>query len=153
MEPIIERCRGIDVGEATLTACLILGTPNEKPRKEVRTFSTVTRELLSLRDWLIENGCTHVAMESTGIYWKPIYTVLEGAFDITVGNAHHIRNVPGRKTEVKDAEWLADLLRHGLIRKSFVPPPPIRELRDLLRYRRKLVQGRTSERQRLVKLL
>ncbi len=153
MDAIIERCCGIDVGEATVTACLLTGKADEKPRKVVRTFSAVTRELLALKDWLLAEGCTHVAMESTGVYWKPVYAILEDSFDITVGNAHHIKNVPGRKTDVKDSEWIADLLRHGLIAKSFVPPEPIRKLRDLLRYRRKLVQSRTSEKNRLLKLL
>ena len=98
-------------------------------------------------------GVTHVGMESTGIYWSPVYAVLEGSFELIVGNARHIRNVPGRKTDVKDAEWIADLVRHGLIAKSFVPPPPLRELRDLLRYRRKLVESQAAERNRLLKLL
>jgi transposase len=104
-------------------------------------------------EWLRTAGCTHIAMESTGVYWKPVYAVLEGGFELVVGNAHHIKNVPGRKTDVKDSEWLAELMRHGLIRKSFVPPQPLRELRDLLRYRRKLVDSRTSERNRLLAVL
>jgi len=153
MEPIVERGCGLDVHQATVVACLLVGRADQKPRKEIRTFSTVTRGLLELRDWLLAEGCTHVGMESTGIYWKPIYAVLEGSFELIVGNAHHIKNVPGRKTDVKDAEWLGHLLRHGLIAKSFVPPQPIRELRDLLRYRRKLVESRTAERNRLSKLL
>lgn len=153
MEAIIERCCGLDVHQATVVACLLKGAPHQKPRKEVRTFRTVTRELLTMRDWLHDEGCTHVGMESTGVYWKPVYAVLEESFDLVVGNAHHIRNVPGRKTDVKDCEWIADLLRHGLIRRSFVPPEPIRELRDLLRYRRKLVESRTSERNRLHSVL
>jgi transposase len=106
-----------------------------------------------MSDWLRAEGCTHVAMESTGVYWKPVYAVLEGGFELVVGNAHHIKNVPGRKTDVKDSEWLAELMRHGLIRKSFVPPQPLRELRDLLRYRRKLVESGTSERNRLLAVL
>lgn len=149
MEAIVERCCGLDVHQAMVVACLLVGKPHQKPHKEVRTFRTVTRELLGMRDWLIAEGCTHVAMESTGVYWKPVYAVLEGSFDLVVGNAHHIKNVPGRKTDVKDCEWIADLLRHGLIGRSFVPPAPFRELRDLLRYRRKLVESRASERNRL----
>jgi transposase len=149
VEAIIERCCGLDVHQAMVVACLLVGRPDQKPRKEVRTFRTVTRELLSMRAWLTAAGCTHVGMESTGVYWKPVYAVLEGSFELVVGNAHHIKNVPGRKTDVKDCEWIADLLRHGLIDRSFVPPEPIRELRDLLRYRRKLVESRTSERNRL----
>lgn len=153
MEAVVERCCGIDVGEATLTACLLVGGPEEKPRKTVRSFVTVTRELMKLRGWLIAEGCTHVAMEATGVYWVPIFVELEGHFDITIANAYHIKAVPGRKTDVKDSEWIADLLRHGLLKKSFVPPKEIRELRDLTRYRRKLVEGRTAERNRFLKLL
>jgi transposase len=117
------------------------------------TFGTTTRELVSLRIWLLAEGCTHAAMESTGVYWKPIYAVLEGAVEVVVANAQHVKKVPGRKTDVKDAEWLADLLCHGLLRSSFVPPKPIRELRDLVRYRRKLVQSQAAERNRLLKVL
>lgn len=153
METIVERCCGLDVHQATVVACLLVGPADRRPKKEVRTFGTFTRDLLALRDWLREAGCTHVAMESTGVYWKPVYAVLEGDVELVVGNAYHIRNVPGRKTDVKDAEWLADLARHGLIAKSFVPPKPIRELRDLMRYRRTLVDTRTTERNRLLKLL
>jgi transposase len=153
MEAIIERCCGLDVHQAVVVACLLVGGAHQKPRREVRTFRTVTRELIALRDWLSAEGCTHVAMESTGVYWKPVYAVLEGAFELVVGNAHHIKNVPGRKTDVKDSEWIADLLRHGLIARSFVPPRPIRELRDLLRYRRKLVHSGASERNRLLGVL
>jgi len=106
-----------------------------------------------MRDWLVASGCTLVAMESTGIYWRPVYAELEGHFELIVGNAQHIKNVPGRKTDVKDCEWISDLARHGLIAKSFVPPRPIRDLRDLTRYRRKLSQAQAAERNRLLKLL
>src|SRR5713101_6660461 len=153
MDTIVERCCGLDVHQATIVACLLVGRASQKPRKAVKTFRAMTQDLLALRDWLLSEGCTHVGMESTGVYWKPVHAVLEGAFQIVVGNARHIRNVPGRKTDVKDSEWIADLLRHGLIAKSFVPPKPIRELRDLTRYRRKLVESRTAERNRLLKLL
>lgn len=153
MEAIVERCGGLDVHQATVVACVLAGPPNEKPRKVVRTFRTVTRELVALRDWLLAEGCTHVGMESTGVYWMPVYAILEGSFELIVGNAHHIKKVPGRKTDVKDAEWLADLVRHGLMAKSFVPDKPLRDLRDLLRYRRKLVEAQTAERNRLLKLL
>jgi transposase len=153
MEAIIERSCGLDVHQAKVVACLLVGRSDEKPRKQIRTFGTLTRDLLELREWLATEGCTHVAMESTGIYWTPVYALLEGSFELVVGNAHRIKNVPGRKTDVKDSEWIADLLRHGLIAKSFVPPKPIRELRDLVRYRRKLVQSRSAERNRLLKLL
>lgn len=104
----------------------------------MRTFGTTTRELLSLRQWLLSEGCTHVAMESTGVYSKPVFAILEGDLEIVIANAQHVKKVPGRKSGVKDAEWLAELLCHGLLRSSFVPPKPIRELRDLTRYRRKM---------------
>src|SRR5271165_905582 len=125
MRVIIERCCGLDVHQETVVACLLIGAPGDRPTKEVRTFRTVTRDLEVLRDWLAAAGVTHVGMESTGVYWRPVYAVLEGHFDLIVGNARHIRNVPGRKTDVKDAEWIADLVRHGLIAKSFVPPRPL----------------------------
>jgi len=140
------------VHQATVVACL-LHFKNGKAHKQVRTFGTTTRDLVGLREWLLSEGCTHVAMESTGVYWKPIYAILEGAFEIVVANAQHVKKVPGRKTDVKDAEWIADLLCHGLLRASFVPPKPIRELRDLARYRRKLVESRSAERNRLLKVL
>src|SRR4030095_10400160 len=153
MEPITERCAGVDVGQATVVACILLGEGHRKPGKEVRTFRTLTKELLEMRDWFLSEGVTHVGMESTGIDCKPLYAILEGDFEIIVGNAQHMKNVPGRKTDVKDAEWIAELVRHGLGGESFLPPPPIPILRDLLRYRRKLVESRTSERNRLLKLL
>jgi transposase len=153
MQTLVERGCGLDVHQATVVACLLILGKDGKVRKQVRTFATTTRELVSLRAWLLAEGCTHVAMESTGIYWKPIYAILEGALEIVVANAQHVKKVPGRKTDVKDAEWLADLLCHGLLRSSFVPPKPIRELRDLVRYRRKLVQSQAAERNRLLKVL
>ena len=153
MEALVQRCCGLDVHQATVVACLVVGEEGKKLRRQVRTFGTVTRDLATLRDWLKSEGCTHVAMESTGVYWMPVYVALEGSFELVVGNATHIKNVPGRKTDVKDSEWIADLARNGLIRKSFVPPKPIRELRDLTRYRRKLVESQASERSRLLKLL
>lgn len=153
MEAIVERCCGLDVHQETVVACVIQGTAGRRPTKEVRTFRTVTRELAALRAWLEGAGVTHVGMESTGIYWVPVFRALEGGFDLVVGNASHIKNVPGRKTDVKDSEWIAELVRHGLIRRSFVPPPAIRELRDLTRYRRKLVEDQVRERNRIQKLL
>jgi transposase len=152
MEVIVTRCAGLDVHQATVVACLISGA-GVRPSKQVRTFGTTRPELITLRDWLRDGGCQLVAMESTGVYWKPIYAVLEGHFQLLVGNAHHIKNVPGRKTDVKDCDWIGDLARHGLIAGSFVPPRPIRELRDLTRYRRKLIQTQSAERNRLIKLL
>jgi len=153
MQTLVERGCGLDVHQATVVACLLIVLKNGRVQKQVRTFGTTTRELMGLREWLLSESCTHVAMESTGVYWKPIYAILEGAFEIVVANAQHVKKVPGRKTDVKDAEWIAELLCHGLLRPSFVPPSPIRELRDLTRYRRKLVESRTAERNRLLKLL
>lgn len=153
MQTLVERGCGLDVHQATVVACLLIVLKSGKVQKQVRTFGTTTRELLSLREWLLSEGCTHVAMESTGVYWKPVYSILEGALEIVIANAQHIKKVPGRKTDVKDAEWIADLLCHGLLRSSFVPPKPIRELRDLTRYRCKLVQSQTAECNRLLKLL
>jgi transposase len=153
METIVERCCGLDVHQATVVACLLVGAADSRPRKTIRTFGTTTSELEELRGWLLAEGCTHVGMESSGIYWVPVYAVLEDHFELVVGNATHIKNVPGRKTDVKDAEWIADLLRHGLIRKSFVPPKWQRTLRDLVRYRRKIVESESAERNRLHRLL
>src|SRR3954470_25047701 len=153
MQALIERCCGLDVHQETVVACLLIGAAGARARKEVRTFRTVRRELEALRDWLTAAGATHVGMESTGVYWRPVYAVLEGHFELIVGNARHIRNVPGRKTDVKDAEWIADLVRHGLIAKSFVPPPAIRDLRELVRCRRALIETRTAMRNRVLKLL
>jgi len=146
MEAIVECCAGLDVHQATVVACLNRGPPTKRSHKEVRTFGTTRHELGKMRDWLLASDCTLVAMESTGIYWRPVYGELEHHFDLTVGNAQHIKNVPGRKTDVKDCEWISDLARHGLIAKSFVPPRPIRDLRDLTRYRRKLSQNQAAER-------
>jgi transposase len=153
MQTLIERGCGLDVHQATVVACLLMVRQDGKVQKQMRTFGTTTRELVGLREWLLSEGCTHVAMESTGVYWKPIYAILEGALEIVVANAQHIKKVPGRKTDVKDAEWIAELLCHGLLRSSFVPPKPIRELRDLMRYRRKLVESQAAERNRLLKVL
>jgi transposase len=119
----------------------------------VRTVGTTTPELLALREWLVACAVTHVGLESTGVYWRPVYAVLEGGFQLRVGNAQHIKAVPGRKTDVKDSEWLAQLVRHGLIRPSVVLPRPLRALRDLMRARRKLIESRTTERNRVLKLL
>ena len=153
MQTLVERGCGLDVHQATVVACLLIVRKDGRVQKQMRTFGTTTRELVVLREWLLSEGCTHVAMESTGVYWKPIYAILEGTLEIVVANAQHIKKVPGRKTDVKDAEWIADLLCHGLLRSSFVPPKPIRELRDLMRYRRKLVESQAAERNRLLKVL
>lgn len=154
MQTLVECGCGLDVHQATVVACLLKCRDDGRVEKQLQHFGTTTRELLRLREWLLSQSCTHVAMESTGVYWKPIYAVLEGPeLEIIVANAQQVKKVPGRKTDVKDAEWIADLLCHGLLRSSFVPPAPIRELRDLTRYRRKLVESRSAERNRLLKLL
>jgi transposase len=149
MQIIYTYCCGLDVHKQTVVACLI--TPNGK---EVRTFGTMTASLLEMADWLIVNNCQAVAMESTGVYWKPIYNVLEAiGMEILVVNAQHIKNVPGRKTDVKDSEWIADLLQHGLLRGSYIPDRDQRELRELVRYRTKLTQERAREVNRIQKVL
>jgi transposase len=153
MEAIIECAAGLDVHQATVVACVVATGVGRKLRKEIRTFGTMTRDLDCLRAWLSEHAVTHVGMESTGVYWMPVYAALEGSFTLIVGNAHHIRNVPGRKTDAKDAEWLAELVRYGLIRPSFVPSPELRELRDLLRHRRSLAGAIAAGRNRTLKLL
>jgi transposase len=153
MERMIERCAGLDVHQATVVACVAINERGRRPRKELRTFGTMTHELEALRDWLGSERVTHVGVASTGVYWRPVHAVLEEHMEVIVGNARHIRNVPGRKTDVKDAEWIADLVCCGLIRPSFVPPKPLRELRELLRYRRKLIEAQASERNRLQRLL
>jgi transposase len=153
MDALYERCCGLDIHKRTVVACLIVPGPDGTPAKEIRTFGTMTDELLALADWLAGAGCTHVAMESTGVYWQPIYNLLEGSFELLLANARHIKAVPGRKTDVKDCEWIGDLLRHGLLRASFVPDRPQRELRELTRYRTSLVRERTAEVNRLQKTL
>ncbi len=149
MDIIVERGAGLDVHKETVVAC-IMGTGI---KKEIRTFSTMTNDLMRLKIWLNENRITHIAMESTGIYWKPIFNILKDAFEVISVNARHVKNVPGRKTDVKDSEWLCKLLRSGLVRGSFIPPKEIRELRDLTRYKRKLIQSVASEKQRIEKIL
>ncbi|GIP16397.1 IS110 family transposase [Paenibacillus montaniterrae] len=153
MEPIMERCAGLDVHQETVVACVMYGPLDQRPKKEIQTFSTTTKGLLELADWLTERACMDVAMESTGVYWKPVWNVLEQEFRITLGNAQRIKNIPGRKTDVKDAEWICRLMRCGMIPASLVPPRDIREARDLTRRRRKLVQMLTSEKNRVHKVL
>jgi transposase len=153
MDVVVERCCGLDVHKKTVVACRILPDEAGRPQKEVRTFGTMTGELLSLSDWLKDGGVTHVAMEATGVYWKPVYNLLEGNFELLVVNAQHIKAVPGRKTDVKDAEWIADLLRHGLLKGSFIPDAPQRELRELTRHRQTLVEERAHIVNRLLKVL
>lgn len=145
---VYPRCAGLDVHKRGVTACVI--TPEGE---EVRSFGTMTKDLRALSDWLAEHGVTHVGMESSGSYWKPVWNLLEGRFEVLLANAQHIKAVPGRKTDVRDCEWIADLLRHGLLPRSFVPDRPQRELRELTRYRVTLVQTRSAEVNRLQKVL
>ena len=153
MNVVYERCCGLDIHKKTVVACLLTPGTHGQPVKAVRTFGTVTEDLLALAEWLEAARCTHVAMESTGVYWKPVWNLLEDQFTLLLVNARHVKAVPGRKTDVKDAEWLADLLRHGLLRASFVPDRDQRELRELTRYRTSLVQERSAEVNRLQKTL
>jgi len=153
MQPILESCGGLDVHKSMILACIAHGPLNKPPKFEIKKFPTMTNDLRKLREWLKEYGVTAVAMESTGIYWKPIFNILEDDFDIVLANAQHIKNVPGRKTDVKDCQWIAHLFRNGLISGSFIPPREIRELRDLTRTRKKLVGAMASEKNRVQKVL
>src|SRR5215467_4271206 len=153
MDVLYPRCCGLDVHKKTGVACCILSPKGRKAVKETRTFRTMTTDLLALADWLQEQGCSHVAMESTGVYWRPVFNLLEGRFELLVVNAQHIKAVPGRKTDVKDAEWIADLLQHGLLKASFMPSAPQRELRDLTRYRVRLTEEKAREVNRVQKTL
>jgi transposase len=152
MQVIHERCFGLDVHKETVVACMRVWERGEAKR-EVSRFTTTTRGLLELADWLRAAGCNHVAMEATGVYWKPVWHVLEGEFELVLANAAHIRNVPGRKSDMNDASWIADLLAHGLIRASFVPPGSIQEVRDLTRTRKQLMREIVQHKQRLQKML
>jgi transposase len=152
VQVIYERCCGLDVHKRTITGC-VLKWLRGAWQKKIRQFGTTTKDLLALSDWLVGEGCTHVAMESTGVYWKPVYNILEGQFELLVVNAQHLKAVPGRKTDVRDAEWIAELLAHGLLRGSFVPPANVRELRDFTRYRTSLVRDRARTINRLQKVL
>ena len=153
MNPIIDRCAGLDVHQATVMATVRIPDETGGRRIITETFSTMTVGLLTLRDWLQAYGVTHVAMESTGVYWKPVYYMLEDGFTLLLVNAQHVKRVPGRKTDVKDSEWLAQLLECGLLTGSFVPPPPIRDLRDLTRYRKHQIRDRAREVNRLHRVL
>jgi len=148
MEILYRSCGGLDVHAQTVVACLI-----KDGRKETRPFSTMTDDLLGLLDWLTAEGCTHVAIESTGVYWRPVFNILEGDMEVILVNARHVKAVPGRKTDVKDCEWLADLLRHGLLKASFIPPLEIRELRELTRYRRTLVREQAAVANRVQRII
>jgi transposase len=153
MEVIYPCCCGLDVHKKSITACVLWAEAKGKSRKEKRRFGTFTHDLLQLADWLGESGVTHVAMESTGVYWKPVWNILAEQFEVLLVNAQHIKAVPGRKTDQKDSEWIADLLQHGLLRGSFVPPRPTRELRDLTRYRVSLAQEINRIANRIQKVL
>lgn len=153
MDLIHPCCAGLDVHKKTVVACVRRTGPDGQAAREVRTYRTMTADLIALADWLDAEGVTHVAMESTGVYWKPVFHLLEGRFEVLLVNAHHVKNVPGRKTDVKDAEWIAQLLQYGLLRASFLPPPPIRELRDLTRQRTQLVRERAGVVNRIHKVL
>jgi transposase len=153
MDRFVERCAGLDVHKDTVVATVRAPAPDGQRLQETRTFQTTTRGLLTLADWLGSYGVTLVGMESTGCYWKPVYYLLEERFQCWLLNAQHLRTVPGRKTDVQDAEWICQLVEHGLVRPSFVPPKPIRELRDLTRYRKAQIEERSREVQRLDKVL
>jgi transposase len=154
VDRLIERVAGLDVHKASVKACVRV--PAQRPgerQSQTRTFRTTTAGLVLLRDWLASHAVTVVGMESTGVFWKPVYYLLEDEFQCWLLNARHLRNVPGRKTDVADAAWICQLVEHGLVRPSFVPPKPIRQLRDLTRYRKALIHERTRETQRLAKVL
>ncbi len=153
MQVVHERCAGLDVHKKSVVACRIIPSDDGGWLKQIRTFGTMTDDLLLLADWLTGGQVSHIAMESTGVYWKPIYNLLESQFSIVIVNAQHIKFVPGRKTDVNDAQWIAELLQHGLLRGSFIPDVVQRDLRDLVRYRAQLIQERTREANRVQKVL
>jgi transposase len=153
MQVVYTHCAGLDVHKRTVVACCLTPDPEGGWHSETRTFHTMTVDLLGLSDWLRGHGVTHVAMESTGEYWRPVYNILEAEFETLLVNAAHVKNVPGRKTDVRDAQWLAELLQHGLLRPSFIPPAPIRELRDLVRHRSNFVRERATLVNRVQKVL
>lgn len=153
MQVVHERCAGLDVHKQSITVCRIIPNGEAGWDKAIRKFGTMTDDLLALADWLQAVGVTQVAMESTGVYWKPVFNILEGNFKVLLVNAQHIKYVPGRKTDVNDAQWIAELLQHGLLSASFIPDVDQRDLRDLTRYRTKLVQTRSSEINRVQKVL
>jgi len=153
MEVLHPRCCGLDVHKETVVACVRL-VIDGKPVKEVRTFSTTTADLIALSEWLAGTKCTHVAMEATGVYWKPVWHILsDGGFNLVLANAAHIKNLPGRKSDVKDSDWISDLLAHGLIRASFVPDSPTQEMRTFLRTRKQLVHEKARHILRIQKTL
>lgn len=153
MQVVYERCAGLDVHKKTVSACISVCEGRHEKQQQTRAFGTFTQDLLKLADWLKEHGVTHVAMEATGVYWRPVWAMLERHFEQMLVNPHHIKAVPGRKTDTKDCEWIADLLQHGLLKGSFVPPTPIQDLRDLTRYRAELRQSQNRVANRIQKLL
>ena len=154
INPILKNCGGCDVHKSMVMSCILTGDFNEQPRKEIRDFGTMTKEILTMANWFLDNEVYDVAMESTGVYWKPIFNILESkGIKVVLVNARHIKNLPGRKTDIKDAQWIAELFRTGLISPSFIPPKEIRELRDLNRTRRKLVEEKTRIKNRIEKVL
>lgn len=153
MEVVCERCAGIDVGKKFIVVCLLTGAANESPEEQIRNFGTTVGELERLRAWLVEHGCTQVVMESTGTYWQPVFNILEEEMKVLLANAQQVKNLPGKKSDRKDGRHLARLLRHGLVRASFIPPPAIRDLRILTRRRRTLVEEGAAERNRVQKVL
>ncbi|HRZ58438.1 MAG TPA: IS110 family transposase [Candidatus Paceibacterota bacterium] len=153
MQVVYARCAGLDVHKKTLSACVSVCEAGGAKQQQMRVFGTFTSDLLALADWLTEHGVTHVAMEATGVYWRPVWAVLEGQFQQMLVNPQHIKAVPGRKTDAKDCEWIADLLQHGLLKGSFVPPTPIQDLRDLTRYRAELRQSQNRVANRIQKFL
>ena len=153
MQVVRARCAGLDVHQKTVSVCVSVCEADGKKRQQVRVFATFTSDLMALADWLREQGVTHLAMEATGVYWRPVWAVLEGQFEQMLINPQHIKAVPGRKTDAKDCEWIADLLQHGLLKGSFVPPTPIQDLRDLTRYRVELRQSQTRVANRIQKFL
>src|SRR5215207_5955646 len=154
MEIVHARCCGLDVHKKSVVACVLISQRDGLLERQIRTFSTMTTDLLALSDWLNSLNVTHVALESTGVYWRPVFNILEDEErTLLLVNPQHMRAVPGKKTDVRDSEWLADLLRHGLLRASFIPPAPIRAIRELTRYRKTLVQARVDEANRLQKML
>lgn len=153
MDVVHQCCAGLDVHKESVAACALWVDDQGARRKEIRTFGTMTCDLLALSDWLAERSVTHVVMESTGVFWKPIFNILEDRFEVVLVNARHIKQVPGRKTDVKDCEWIAQLLQHGLLKASFIPDRPQRDLRDLTRHRAQLVSEHTRVGNRIQKVL
>jgi transposase len=153
MEVLYPACAGLDVHKNNVVACIRVHGASGRASRETRTFATHTAALMDLEAWLVENQCTHVVMEATGVFWKPVWHILEDSFELVLANAQHVKNVPGRKSDVNDAQWLADLLAHGLVRSSYVPERPIQELRDLTRTRKQLIRQRAQHVNRIQKVL